>query len=135
MLQAKLIHPKLKDSWRITTEYRVPRQKSSWGLWSKLQARNDLGESQTPYLRSWRSCLGNRLLCPLTQYPLSLIQLLNYKGECLRWMEVFHINHHLMMARPGRCQVLFDRFILKVICTLTVEEINGLTLWRTDRIN
>lgn len=50
-------------------------------------------------------------------------------------MEVFNINHHLMMAKPGRCQVPFDRFILKVICTLTVEEINGLTLWRTDRIN
>lgn len=45
-------------------------------------------------------------------------------------MDVFNIHHHLMMPQPGRCQVLFDRFILKVICTLTVEEINGLTFMK-----
>lgn len=50
-------------------------------------------------------------------------------------MEVFNINHHLMMSKPGRCQVPFDRFILKVICTPMVEEINRLASWRTDRIN
>jgi hypothetical protein len=49
-------------------------------------------------------------------------------------MGVFNINH-LMMAMSGRCQVLFDRFILKVVRTLTVEQINGLVLPRTDRIN
>lgn len=43
--------------------------------------------------------------------------------ECLRRMEVFSINQYLMMAKPGRCQVLFEDFILKVICALTVREL------------